>query len=297
MSTHTTHTITASDRLGMTLFLAISFHVLLILGVSFDIEDDQIQHKQPLPTMEITLVHSEDDKEPDDADFLAQANQRGGGNEKQASRPGSPHYNPLPIPDQGEHQRSQMQTAPEQFQQPKESPVMIVRQAQWDWQKAEPSQVQTPLPKDLVADSIHERQLELASISAEIQRLQKMQAQTPNEKYISANTREYKYASYFDAWRSKVERIGNLNYPDEAKRGHISGELLLDVAINADGSLQGVHVLRSSGHQVLDDAAKRIVKMAAPYAAFSEDIRKDFPVLHITYTWRFDSMGLSHTIR
>ncbi len=90
-----------------------------------------------------------------------------------------------------------------------------------------------------------------------------------------------------EAWRQKVERIGNLNYPDEARRRKLSGNLLLDVALNPDGSINEITLRRSSGERALDDAAVRIVKLAAPYAKFPDDIRKDVDILHIERTWQF----------
>jgi len=290
MSTASMPRISANDRLGMTLFLAICVHALLILGVGFDILGDQSDDKKPLPTMEITLVQSRDEQAPDKARLLAQANQRGGGSEKEALRPSSPIANPLPIPEQGQDVSSQMEAAPRTPRRPDEQPVLTVEQSDSDWQQPIDPSTQ-PLDSELTANRIQQRKLELASISAEIHQLQEIYAQTTREKTISANTREYKYAAYFDAWRAKVERVGNLNYPDEAKRGRISGSLLLDVAVNQDGSLRNVTVLRSSGHKVLDDAAVRIVRLAAPFAPFSKEVREDYNLLHITYTWRFDSQG------
>lgn len=296
MSTASMPDIKAKDRLGMTLFLAICVHALFILGVGFDLNPDANNDQKPLPTMQITLVQSRDDKAPDKAKLLAQANQRGGGKEKEALRPSSPIDNPLPIPVQGEDVSSQMEAAPHQRPQPDDFPVLTVDRADRLWQQPLAPSTQ-PTDSALEANHLQERKLELASISAEIRQLQQLFAQTSHEKTISANTREYKYAAYFDAWRAKVERIGNLNYPDEAKRGKISGHLLLDVAVRSDGSLRDVTVLRSSGHKVLDDAAVRIVRLAAPFAPFSKEVRKDYNLLHITYTWRFDSQGQLQTGR
>ncbi|MDH5361550.1 MAG: energy transducer TonB [Gammaproteobacteria bacterium] len=280
--------ITANDRLGMTLFLAVSFHALLILGLSFNIQDDLNTEAPPLPTMEIILVHSQDPDNNDDAQYLAQSNQRGGGESTEPVRPGSPLNNPLPIPQQGEYLQSQMETAPRSDSQPNRQPVMSVEQRS-SWSVEQQQRLKSPLQRKLEEDLLRQRQLELASISAEIRQLQETYAQSPREKYISANTREYKYASYFDAWRAKVERIGNLNYPDAAKQGRLSGTLLLDVTVHPDGRVGSITVLRSSGHTILDDAAKRIVQMATPFAPFSAELREDFDLMHITYTWRFDS--------
>jgi protein TonB len=110
----------------------------------------------------------------------------------------------------------------------------------------------------------------------------------PKHKYLNARTREYKYAAYMKAWEAKVERIGNLNYPEEAKRRGLSGQLRLDVALNSDGSINTIVVRRSSSHTVLDDAARRIVQLAAPFAPFPDNIREEIDVLHITRTWRFN---------
>jgi protein TonB len=131
--------------------------------------------------------------------------------------------------------------------------------------------------------------MEIASLSAEIRQRQAAYSGRERHKHISANTREYKYASYMDAWRAKVERIGKLNYPEEARRRKLSGSLLLDVAINVDGSVQSISLRRSSGIKVLDDAAMRIVRLAAPFAPLPENIRKDTDVLHIIRTWIFKS--------
>lgn len=104
---------------------------------------------------------------------------------------------------------------------------------------------------------------------------------------LTASTREYMYANYLESWRRKVERIGNLNYPEHAKEKHLYGSLVLQVAVRADGSLESVRVRQSSGHQVLDEAAIRIVELAAPFAPFPDSIRAQYEVLDIVRTWQF----------
>jgi len=126
-----------------------------------------------------------------------------------------------------------------------------------------------------------------ARLSAEISQSWEEYQKRPRQTFISARTRAYKYAAYMDAWRAKVERVGNLNYPEEAKRRDLSGDLIMDVALNPDGSIDSVTIKRSSGHAVLDDAAKRIVRLAAPFAPFPDDIRAETDILHITRTWQF----------
>jgi protein TonB len=127
----------------------------------------------------------------------------------------------------------------------------------------------------------------MATLNAQIEDKLRAYAERPRRKFINARTREYKYAAYMEAWRAKVERVGNLNYPDQARRENLSGSLLLDVALRPDGSIESVNLRRSSGYPVLDDAAMRIVRLAAPYAPFPADIREETDILHIERTWQF----------
>ncbi|MBK5967765.1 MULTISPECIES: TonB family protein [Thiorhodovibrio] len=137
------------------------------------------------------------------------------------------------------------------------------------------------------ADILASRDQALAGLTQHQLRRQPGAAPASRRKAISASTQEYIYANYLESWRRKVERIGNLNYPEEAKEKHLFGSLVLQVAVRADGSLESVRVLRSSGHDVLDQAAVRIVELAAPFAPFPKDIRARHDVLDITRTWQF----------
>jgi len=116
-----------------------------------------------------------------------------------------------------------------------------------------------------------------------------MNAQSkPREKYVSTRSRESKYAAYIEKWRILVERVGNLNYPEAAKQQQLKGSLVLDVAINAQGNIETVSVLQSSGIKILDDAAERIVHIAAPFDRFPDEIRAEIDTLHIVRTWEFE---------
>jgi len=137
------------------------------------------------------------------------------------------------------------------------------------------------------ASTLLTNSFKIAALSAQIKRKLEAKAEQPRRKFISASTREYRYAAYMESWRAKVEKIGNLNYPDDARRQKLSGSLILDVALNPDGSINEITVRRSSGHKILDDAAIRIVNLASPYSEFPKDIRSEFDILHITRTWRF----------
>ena len=145
--------------------------------------------------------------------------------------------------------------------------------------------------RDADADARMSRRLAMAALSAEIERDLRAYAERPRRKWISASTREHEFAVYMDAWRRKVEQVGNLNYPEEAERRGLTGNLLLDVAINPDGTVEDITLRRSSGERILDDAAIRIVEIAAPFSEFPEGIAEDVDILHIERTWIFHSGG------
>lgn len=141
-----------------------------------------------------------------------------------------------------------------------------------------------PMPS---ATTLLTNSFKIAALSAEIRRKLEDKANRPRRKFISASTREFKYAAYMEAWRSKVERVGNLNYPDDARKNNLTGSLILDVALNADGSVNEITIRRSSGSKILDDAAIRIVELSSPFAPFPDQIRAETDILHITRTWQF----------
>jgi protein TonB len=126
----------------------------------------------------------------------------------------------------------------------------------------------------------------MARLEGEINKTVDEYSKRPRKRFIGARAEEYRFAQYIEDWRQKVERVGTLNYPDAA-RGKLYGSLVLTVSINADGSVGRIDINRSSGHKLLDDAARRIVQMAGPYAAFPPDIRKDTDILEVTRTWYF----------
>ena len=154
------------------------------------------------------------------------------------------------------------------------------------------AQASFPAPaRDAEAEARTRRALAMAALKAEIERDLRAYAERPRRKWISASTREHRFAAYMDAWRRKVEEVGNLNYPEEAERRGLTGDLLLDVAIRPDGTVEEITLRRSSGERVLDEAAVRIVEIAAPFGAFPEDIAEDVDILHIERTWIFHSGG------
>lgn len=277
------------DRLSLTFCLALIFHALIILGIVFAPEDKANPRYE---YMEIVLVQQTSEAE-DDADVLAQANLRGGGEMADESIQAAP----LPaLPNQDQPDVAAPSEAPAQEalaepEMPDSAPEQdAVEHVAAESQQAPAAAGETPDKPEAQQPSASElmtNSLRMAALSSEVQRKLETRAKRPTRTFISASTREYKYAAYMEAWRAKVERVGNLNYPEEARKRNISGQLVLDVALNPDGKINQITIRRSSGHKVLDDAAIRIVELAAPYAPFPKAIRAETDVLHITRTWQF----------
>lgn len=152
------------------------------------------------------------------------------------------------------------------------------------------------LRKESGADSLPE-QSEADSLQKQSDESPRSYEQYPRQVFVSARTREYKYADYMREWVKKVERVGNLNYPDQARREGLTGKLRMDVTLNADGVLLNTNITQSSGHPVLDEAALRIVNQAAPFLPFPPEILKDADILHITRTWVFTTEHHGETDR
>jgi protein TonB len=283
----------ATDRLGLALFTSILVHMVVILGVTFSAPRIRLPGSESL---EITLVQTRSDKAPTHAQFLAQSNQDGGGSSETRDIARSP----LPVQEMSD-QNSRMPLAQPEPQQRVNSLSDLIalitsekaRRAVATREPRPEKKEERVTPERMGLPERNAREAERARLNAEINRSFQEYQKMPRHKYLNARTQEYKYAAYMDAWRAKVERVGNLNYPEQAKRQGIAGSLVLDVAINPDGSLQGVQVLRPSGQKVLDDAAVRIVELAAPYAPLPADMRADIDVLHITRTWKFQETGVT----
>lgn len=284
---------TSIDRLGLTLFVAITLHATIILGISFTLETPE---KPPTPdrTLEIMVVQNpkkpEIKKPIEKADFLAQSSQEGGGDQTEKVRPKTEMTPPTP-PQRRELVQAAAPTPPPTPETTAKKPRKVLTQQQPTKQKIETTPKQQPQPpkpkKVTAAQLLASTNQEISRLTAELDKKTKAYAKRPRRKTLMASTQEYKYASYLDAWRRKVERVGNLNYPDEAKRRKLYGNLVLHVAIRPDGSVRAINVRKSSGHKLLDDAAIRIVKLSAPFAPFPAEIRKETDILDIIRTWQF----------
>jgi protein TonB len=274
---------TRQDSIAVTLFVAASLHALFILGIGFDfILNKQQEHRQKSLQVIIVRAQKPPEKEVEKPDFLAQTNQQGSGSNPELERPSA-----TMRPQQSYEAAGTLQQSPAAAAQKPEPHARLTANGLGTptAEEAKPIQQQRPTSAQLMAS----RNQEIARITASLERKSADYAKRKRRKPISANTREYKYAAYLDAWRRKVERIGNLNYPDEAVRQKLHGNLLLNVSVLANGTIEQISILHSSGHKILDDAAIRIVRLAAPFSPFPQAIRNETDVLDITRTWQFQS--------
>ncbi|URL57561.1 energy transducer TonB [Luteibacter flocculans] len=272
---------TGADLIGATLLFSLLLHGIVILGITFRAEPP----RPSVPTLDVTLVDVANQEPPDKADFLAQANNSGGGDQDKAARPSERVSGPLPTPQRSDAVEPKEARAPAPQEAQPDTLLTTSGQTAFtvntDRQQVE--RKSQPLPE---ADEDTQRQTEMAKLAAEVRDQSQAYAKRPKKKYISSNTREYAYAAYMKGWVGRVERVGNLNYPDEARRQGLYGELVLTVGLNRDGSIKSIDVIKSSGHPLLDEAAQRIVRLAAPFPALPAD-KTRVDELYITRTWQF----------
>lgn len=247
------------------------------------------QLPNPATYLEVVLVNSKSASKPVKADALAQANLDGGGNTEANRRAKSPLPTlDRPHPDPSIQQREQRVVELEQQAR------RLLTQVK-SKQRVEQSPNTTPSPQQSEtavnpdAAELVQRSLEAARLEAQISRDWDNYQKLPRRKFIGARTQEYRFARYVEDWRMKVEKVGNLNYPEAAKQQKLYGQLQLTVSIRADGSVEKIEINRSSGQKVLDAAARRIVELAGPFAPLPDNIRKDTDILSITRTWIFTS--------
>lgn len=277
------------DRFSFTLFMALAIHGVIVLGITFAPETPPPSAQ----TMEITLSRFADEKPPEKADFLAPTTQQGSGTEEQAKELTSPQPAEL-------SQTEVVQVQPEPQAQPEPQPAqqqaVVSAQAPSAIQVAKP-EVRAEVFKELPVKprpNLLQRSLEIASLEARLDAQQQAYSRKPRVlRVTAASTLQSSNAWYVQNWVSKVTRVGNMNYPAEARNSGLYGDLRLLVTLRKDGSLKEVLVVQSSGSTLLDDAAIRIVRLAAPYPPFPEEMSRDVDELEIIRTWSFQQRGLT----
>ena len=280
--------LTVVSRMRTAVVISVLVHTFVIFGLTFKMPD-RSHFDDRSPPLDVVLVNAKSQSRPVMADALAQHNLDGGGNTDEQRRASSP----LPVmPDQKteaevklalrkvdklEREARQLMTQKRAKTRVESAPIVP---------KTAPKADVEPTPTAGAAE-IMRNSLEIARLEAKISRDWDSYQQRPRRKFVGARTQEFRFARYIEDWRQKVERIGELNYPQAARDQRIYGKLVATVAIKSDGTVERIDIDRSSGFKVLDDAARGIVKLAAPYAPFPPDIAKEIDVLHITRTWLF----------
>lgn len=268
--------------LSFSMTLSIALHAFALYGVILVLPDTRnvTNFLQPL---QVVLVNTKSFSRPSKADALAQANLDGGGNTAEDRRAKSP----LPAI------RDDIRFTPEQrsrrVEELEEETRRMLSKLKSNYRAAQPELKKQKNQAASNGDDLVQRALEIARLEAQIDKNWDAYQKLPRRKFIGARTQEYRFAQYIEDWRIKVERIGNLNYPEQARRERIYGKLQLSVSILKDGSVESIEVNKSSGHRILDAAAMRIVKLAAPYSPLPPDITRDTDILTITRTWTFTS--------
>jgi protein TonB len=265
------------------LLISIAIH-LLILAIRFHPFDfSKLLDRNP--RLEVALVNAKSKAKPAKADILAQANLDGGGNTDADRRAKTP-LPPLQKDSASQEIAATTRKVDALEQQTKE---LISRLGGVPVASPTPAPTpSTPDARDLPsANELMHRTLEAMRLEAQIAKEMEVYQQRPKRRFVGARAEEYRFARYVEDWRSKIERVGNLNYPSAARQLKLYGSLLITVSIRSDGSVESVEINRSSGHRVLDAAAVKIVEMSAPFAPFPTDIKRDTDVLHITRTWMF----------
>jgi protein TonB len=276
--------ITASDRLGFTLFLALVVHAIIVLGVGFS--SSSSSNQKALPSLEIILANSNSFEKVENPDYLSQSNQAGGGKSDDKARPSAPVSANSPIEQQGLEEQARQELHKNQ---------LAIKNLTYISQKASAHKILSKPAKDQQQDQstqfhkVLQRQARIARLQAEIRQMTIDYAKRPKLLTLTASTKKAVEAGYLAAWVQKIEQTGNLNYPAEARVNKIDGQLRLSVRINSKGEILEVEITHSSGSSILDEAARRILRLAEPFPVFPEELKQRADQLVIIRTWDFKS--------
>jgi protein TonB len=297
-----TRTANSDRRLWLAFVVSLLLHALLLsLHFAFPEASRELRNQ----ALDVVLVNARSERRPTEAQVLAQFNLDGGGTSDEDRVASTPV--PLSPQERIGNELEQARQRAQALEAEQRRLLMLAGQGE----KAAPpvskeapvSPGPAPAPEPIPAapedpapngQDLASSALAMARLQAKIDRQTNEYNKRPRVKNLGTRAEEYRFAQYIDDWRIKVERIGTLNYP-QAARGKLSGSLILSVRIKSDGSVERVEIDRSSGHPVLDDAARRIVRMAGPFAEFPPSIRREYDVLEITRTWTFTSSNQLQT--
>jgi len=273
------------DVLTLALFGAAALHAFIILGISFEPFLNEMRTPRSL---EVILVQEQNDSErPDEADYLAQAAQDGGGESDDNARPASPFTSPLDVDSDGIAPMPVQASSPEAAEASDATVITsILGLDSINSQELDPENLTEQAIRDTV---LIEQDLDIARLSAEIERQQEEFAKRPRKKYLTARTHESVSAEYMYRWVERVERIGNLNYPEDVRKNQLTGALVMTVGIFKSGEIESILIEESSGHSVLDASARQLVNVAGPFEPLTGKLGEETDILYITRTWEFQS--------
>lgn len=264
------------------MFAVALIHGLVVLGVTFAPSDREDSGNQSVEVV-MLLDPEESEYRPEKAEYLAQVSQLGNGTTEKAVRPSSGELQPFASEgrQQGNDLRDNQADRP-----PSQDPVLSARARDDAQRQVDPVANLEPADQQRIAMQMT-RSNELALAQLERSRNPEISGEKKREMFVAVNTRQSDVAEYLAKWKQKIERLGTLNFPAEALSGNPNGNPTLEVALRADGSLEEIIILRSSGHKEIDRAAMRILRLAAPFETFPEQLRTHYDVLRFVYEWQF----------
>ncbi len=297
------------SAISIALWASILVHAVIL---SIHYEPELKKFRDNIAVLEVVLVNAKTQSKPDNTEVYAQTNLDRGGNTEldrkmktalPALKQQKAEVTLKPVANTKHGAQAAKQAAEESREQKRvaelekqaqelmtqinTTKVVESQPVQKAAAKEAEAETQVNPDKKLNLHDITAAALEMDRLEALISKQQDEYQKRPKRKFVGGRTKEYRYALYVEAWRQKVEKVGNLNYPEAAKDLKLYGQLQMTVSIKADGSIESIEINRSSGHKVLDAAAKHIVELGAPYAQFPEDVRKEIDILSITRTWTF----------
>ena len=277
--------VTAGDRLGFTLFLALAVHGVLLFGVGFAPE----QPRAAPNSLDVTLAMHRADDAPEEADFIAQANQAGSGTEEEKSELTTTEEAPFSDPDSRQVQL-QEPTARQPTPVTRQKIIVTRARSERDIASEQRDRNQDDPRRKADQDNVDELSREIASLQARLDKQKQAYAKRPRVRRLTSVSAKAHYeAAYIEAFRRKVEATGTRHFPRRALDSNTFGGVRLMVALRRDGGIEEVEVLQSSGHDFLDQAAVQSVRLAAPFEPFTQDMRERMDVLEIIRTWKFDA--------
>jgi protein TonB len=304
---------------AIAIWFSVAVHAVL-LAIQFEPELRDIAKR--LPSLDVVLVNAKTEKAPDNAELIAQANLDRGGNTDEDRKMKT--VLPMPLKQAAEVQlqekkeasaaaksveeRSKKEQEEKKVAELEKQADALMTQLKADSKvAADPVQKATTrvveeeaakenvISKKLNREALLAASLEIDRLEAQIAKQQEAYQKRPKRRFLGARAKAADDALYLEAWRQKVERIGNMNYPSAARNQKLYGRLQLTVSIRSDGSIEGIAIDKSSGSKVLDNAAINIVKLAAPYSKFSAKMKKTTDILGITRTWTFTNEDALYT--